>query len=523
MGSMWLACCNGSEAPRVRHEIEARDAGARLLRVDDAASLLAVAQVMAGIAAGAAVCVHDGEDAEGAIENLVRLECAETVLAFVDEADAGLIARLFFAGATEVIAVGDVCVDGDGERACAGEGPEPVLRPERASGDDLELEVPPWERAEPACEDMGEDAYARTPGDSDDKKTEGADARSVSSGPTAPDAPDRADGDEGPAARDACEAKPADGGAAEPGEDATASRPAPDAVTFSPRTGGAEVGGAPLVVAISGLGGCGKTTVVSAMAWQAAQMGLRAAVVDLDLMFGNLHNLMGVERVCDLGRLVDADGKPMCSQEMIEATAMRIAPGLTLWGPCFAPEYAELMAAPVEELIGVLRHEADVIFADTSVFWGDAVASAVSSCNRCLVVGSGSVSAETSTVRAVALATRIGVPKTRMTCLFNRFGAPGCDEERAMRFEMAVALRSRARISDGGQTVHDLLSFGKLGDLMATSNPFTRDVQTTTYGLLKELGCPLEGWEGQQQALGAQNGSRSRIKLPWKHEEGAGQ
>lgn len=259
------------------------------------------------------------------------------------------------------------------------------------------------------------------------------------------------------------------------------------------------------------------------MAWQAAQMGLRAAVVDLDLMFGNLHNLMGVERVCDLGRLVDADGKPMCSQEMIEATAMRIAPGLTLWGPCFAPEYAELMAAPVEELIGVLRHEADVIFADTSVFWGDAVASAVSSCNRCLVVGSGSVSAETSTVRAVALATRIGVPKTRMTCLFNRFGAPGCDEERAMRFEMAVALRSRARISDGGQTVHDLLSFGKLGDLMATSNPFTRDVQTTTYGLLKELGCPLEGWEGQQQALGAQNGSRSRIKLPWKHEEGAGQ
>ena len=258
------------------------------------------------------------------------------------------------------------------------------------------------------------------------------------------------------------------------------------------------------------------------MAWWAAHMGLKAAVVDLDLMFGNLCDVMGVERVCDLAGLVDAKGKPACTQEAIEATAMKIAPGLTLWGPCSLPEQAELLSLPSEQLIEALRREADVIFADTSVFWGDAAASAVSRCDRCLVVGSGGVSGGDSASRAVSLASRIGVPKTRMTSVFNRFGAPGCGEEQAMRFEMAVALRSRVRIADGGSFVGDLLSFGRLGDLMVVPGAFARDVQACTYDLLKELGCPLEAWDEQQRVQNQGDPHRPRIKLPWHKLEGGG-
>ena len=50
-------------------------------------------------------------------------------------------------------------------------------------------------------------------------------------------------------------------------------------------------GGAPLVAVISGRGGVGKTTLTAAMAFAAASMGLRAAVLDLDLMFGNMYDL----------------------------------------------------------------------------------------------------------------------------------------------------------------------------------------------------------------------------------------
>ena len=49
--------------------------------------------------------------------------------------------------------------------------------------------------------------------------------------------------------------------------------------------------GAPLVAAISGRGGVGKSTLVASLAYCSAHMGLRAAVIDADLMFGNQHEL----------------------------------------------------------------------------------------------------------------------------------------------------------------------------------------------------------------------------------------
>ena len=272
---------------------------------------------------------------------------------------------------------------------------------------------------------------------------------------------------------------------------------------------------APLVVAISGRGGCGKTTIVAAMAWCAARMGLRAAVLDLDLMFGDLYRLMGVEQAYDLGRLVRDEDSSEIPFEAIEETAMRIAPGLTVWGPCALPEHAELLGSPIETLVSVLRKEADVIFADTSVFWGDAVASTVSHCDRCLIVGSAGASSDASASRAVALAARIGVPKTRMTSLFARLGAQGCNEERAMRFEMSVGLRSHVRIADGGTSVSELLAYGKLVDVMRGSGAFVRDIQAFTQELLRELGCPLGAWDERQRMVGARDQGRSRIKLPW--------
>ena len=43
---------------------------------------------------------------------------------------------------------------------------------------------------------------------------------------------------------------------------------------------------APVICAISGSGGCGKSTIVATMAHTSSLLGLRAAVLDLDLMFG---------------------------------------------------------------------------------------------------------------------------------------------------------------------------------------------------------------------------------------------
>lgn len=276
---------------------------------------------------------------------------------------------------------------------------------------------------------------------------------------------------------------------------------------------------APLIAVVSGRGGVGKTTLVASMAACAARAGLRAAVLDLDLMFGDLPTVLGVEAFRGLETVTAHASGAALMEEDIEAAAMRIGPGLTLWGPLEAGECAELHGTTVEQLLAVLRGAADVIFADTSVFWGDAVAVAVGACDRCLVVGTGGESAGAAAKHVVQLAGRLGVPVTRMTSVFNRMGERGAGEEEAMRFEMATSLRSRFRIAAGGEEVAGMSSFGKLDALITEDSAFAKSVRTSTAEILGELGCSFDARLLDSPTAAEKDGSK--LRLPWRRKAGA--
>ena len=148
---------------------------------------------------------------------------------------------------------------------------------------------------------------------------------------------------------------------------------------------------------------------------------------------------------------------------------MRSRAGPNACGAVLGAGTADLIAGPAEQMIEMLRGLADVLFVDTSGYWGDAVAMAVGACDRCLVVGGSGAPDVASAQRAMKIAMRLGVPATRMTSVFNRLGAPGCGEDRALRFEMGVSLRSRVRIADGGDEVASMLSFGHIDRVVAGS------------------------------------------------------
>lgn len=274
---------------------------------------------------------------------------------------------------------------------------------------------------------------------------------------------------------------------------------------------------APVICAISGSGGCGKSTIVATMAHTSSLLGLRAAVLDLDLMFGNLYDLLGVDAPRDMAALIEPSAAGALAEPDIVAASMRVAPGVTLWGPVAAPEQAELMARPVELLLDVLRRESDVVFIDTSVFWGDAVAAAVAASDRCLVVGDAAVSSATSASRVIELASRVGVPRTRMSAVFNRFGARGADEDVAMRFEIACALSSKIRIADGGQDLAALMAFGRADEAVGQTSAFATSVREATREMLVELGCAVGPWS-DMVADRATRTERPRIRLPWSRE-----
>ncbi len=481
MSSIWLVCASAGRYAGVRAEIDRRDAGARLMRFTEPEGVPAAAEVLNRSASGIAISLEDLTGTESLVCGLARRGWKNAVLVMADAAESAQVARLLEAGATEVIAAGSTVPAVGANEACAqGEPhePTPTALPAEdhgpkesrveSEGDEVppysDDDVPEWEEERYAC--LVDDA---PPWDEAIQEMDDTSTKAVTD----------------------------EAGEATPGASATR---------------------APLVVAISGRGGTGKTTLVAAMAHAAAVMGLRAAVLDLDLMFGNLHEVMGAQELLDLSILHGAaPGEETMSA--VEQSAMRIAPGVTLWGPSLLPERAELLSAPVESLIEILRGEADVVFADTSTFWSDSVASAVSQCDRCLVVGQAQSAA--SAVRAVELAGRLGVAKTKMTSVFNRFGAAGNLEEQAMRFEMAVALRSRVRVPDGGDALCEMAAFGRMGEYMATESAFTKDVCALTCSTLKELGCDVSEWERVQIQREEQARGRSRVQLPWKRRQGA--
>ena len=541
MKAIWLACCACGDYGLLQQEVEGRDAGAQVLRVGDLDGLVSMARAFPSRRGAAiiAASLFDTKDVREAVARLTAEGRVSRVVVLIEALDPSDIEGLFRAGATEVIAAHSICGSGHvGEGAVDsdwGVSPEPDVFVDREPG-------APRATRGPRVDDYGkaEAEHVRRPpgplacGDVGASVPYGEDLLAVDMGyvhgVSLADGLDEVEGlvaGDGPHVDVTAESpvpplpfeQPAVpawtqhlGAAGETGTlPPTSSAPAPlaDAASTSHR--------APVICAVSGSGGCGKSTIVATMAHAASLLGLRAAVLDLDLMFGNLYDLLGADAPHDMATLIEPSVAGALAEQDVVAASMRVAPGVTLWGPVAAPERAELMARPVELLLDILRRESDVVLIDTSVFWGDAVAAAVAACDRCLVVGDAAVSSATSAARVIELASRVGVPRTRMSAVFNRFGARGADEDVAMRFEIACALSSKIRIADGGQDLAALMAFGRADEAAGQTSAFATSVREATREMLVELGCAVGPWS-DMVADRATRTERPRIRLPWSRE-----
>lgn len=541
MKAIWLACCACGDYGLLQQEVEGRDAGAQVLRVGDLDGLVSMARAFPS-RRGAAIIAASLFDTKDVRETVARLTAegrVSRVVVLIEALDPSDIEGLFRAGATEVIAAHSICGSGHvGEGAVDsdwGVSPEPDVFVDREPG-------APRATRGPRVDDYGkaEAEHVRRPpgplacGDVEASVPYGEDLLAVDMGyvhgVSLADGLDEVEGlvaGDGPHVDVTAESlvpplpfeQPAVpawtqhlGAAGETGTlPPTSSAPAPLADTASTSHR------APVICAVSGSGGCGKSTIVATMAHAASLLGLRAAVLDLDLMFGNLYDLLGADAPHDMATLIEPSVAGALAEPDVVAASMRVAPGVTLWGPVAAPERAELMARPVELLLDILRRESDVVLIDTSVFWGDAVAAAVAACDRCLVVGDAAVSSATSAARVIELASRVGVPRTRMSAVFNRFGARGADEDVAIRFEIACSLSSKIRIADGGQDLAALMAFGRADEAVGQTSAFATSVREATREMLVELGCAVGPWS-DMVADRATRTERPRIRLPWSRE-----
>lgn len=545
MKAIWLACCACGDYGLLQQEVEGRDVGAQVLRVGDLDGLVSMARAFPSRRGAAiiAASLFDTEDVRKTVARLTAEGRVSRVVVLIETLDPSDIEGLFRAGATEVIAAHSLCGNGR-----AGEGTVDSDRRMTIEPDAFVDREPGAPRATrgPRVDEYGkaEAEHGRRLRDPLAYDDAGRPAQHAGDSPAVDmgyvhgvnlaDELDEVEGFAGagePCAAASLASEPQPGQPAMPawaqrvtaaGETGMLSPasvspvPAPSAPALS-ADASVPSRRAPVVCAVSGSGGCGKSTIVATMAHTSSLLGLRAAVLDLDLMFGNLYDLLGVDAPRDMAALIEPSVAGALAEPDIVAASMRVAPGVTLWGPVAAPEQAELMARPVELLLDVLRRESDVVFIDTSVFWGDAVAAAVAASDRCLVVGDAAVSSAASASRVIELAGRVGVPRTRMSAVFNRFGARGADEDVAMRFEIACALSSKIRIADGGQDLAALMAFGRADEAVGQTSAFATSVREATREMLVELGCAVGPW-GDMVADRATRTERPRIRLPWSRE-----
>lgn len=545
MKAIWLACCACGDYGLLQREVEGRDTGAQVLRVGDLDGLVSMARAFPSRRGAAiiAASLFDTEDVRKTVARLTAEGRVSRVVVLIEALDPSDIEGLFRAGATEVIAAHSICGNGRAGEGAVDSDRRMTIEPDAFV--DREPGAPRATRG-PRVDDYGkaEAEHGRRPRNPLVYDDAGGPAQHAGDSPAVDmgyvhgvnlaDELDEVEGFAGadePCAAASLASEPQSGQPAMPAwaQRVTAagetgmlspasvspvpapSAPAPSADSSIPSRR------VPVVCAVSGSGGCGKSTIVATMAHAASLLGLRAAVLDLDLMFGNLYDLLGVDAPHDMATLIEPSAAGALAEPDIVAASMRVAPGVTLWGPVAAPEKAELMARPVELLLDVLRRESDVVFVDTSVFWGDAVAAAVAASDRCLVVGDAAVSSATSASRVIELASRVGVPRTRMSAVFNRFGARGADEDVAMRFEIACALSSKIRIADGGQDLVALMAFGRADEAVGQTSAFATSVREATREMLVELGCAVGPWS-DMVADRATRTERPRIRLPWSRE-----
>ena len=540
MKAIWLACCACGDYGLLQQEVEGRDVGAQVLRVGDLDGLVSMARAFPSRRGAAiiAASLFDTEDVRKTVARLTAEGRVSRVVVLIETLDPSDIEGLFRAGATEVIAAHSLCGNGRTGEGTVDSDRRMTIEPDAFV--DREPGAPRATRG-PRVDEYGkaEAEHGRRPRDplayddaggpvpyGDDVPAEDM---GYVHGVNLADELDEVEGFAGadePCAAASLASEPQPGQPAMPawaqrvtaaGETGTLPpTPAPPP-PMPPADAAASPHRAPVICVISGSGGCGKSTIVATMAHTSSLLGLRAAVLDLDLMFGNLYDLLGVDAPRDMAALIEPSAAGALAEPDIVAASMRVAPGVTLWGPVAAPEQAELMARPVELLLDVLRRESDVVFVDTSVFWGDAVAAAVAASDRCLVVGDAAVSSATSASRVIELASRVGVPRTRMSAVFNRFGARGADEDVAMRFEIACALSSKIHIADGGQDLAALMAFGRADEAVGQTSAFATSVREATREMLVELGCAVGPWS-DMVADRATRTERPRIRLPWSRE-----
>jgi len=226
-----------------------------------------------------------------------------------------------------------------------------------------------------------------------------------------------------------------------PAEDA-----APPAVVVEKRP----VGGRIFLV-FSGKGGIGKSLLaVNLAAALAKDTEGRTALVDLDLQFGDIGVLLGLESGRNIYQVVEAF--PNVDADFIEAL-MPKAPGdlYVLLGPQ-SPEFADLVTAEhARTILTILQAHFENVVVDTSSHLGEVTLEALERADQIVVVVDLSLPAVKEAKLALRVFQRLGITNDRIKVVLNR--ADSNSGITSTQVESSLEIKIAARLPTDIKTV----------------------------------------------------------------------
>ena len=226
-----------------------------------------------------------------------------------------------------------------------------------------------------------------------------------------------------------------------------------------------------LLTVVSGSGGAGKSTVATLAALLGARRGLRTALLDADLQFGDLAALMG-----------DAPSVPV--EEIVRTGAvsdeLREAPLVLVSAPR-ALERSEVVAASMGSVVDVLVASFDFVVANTGGGWDDVHLLLLERAAASLFLVDQRASSVRACRHALDLCLRCGIATGSFLLAVNR-----CTRHAPFTsIDVSSALDGAhvAELADGGREVEELLGAGMAQSLVEASSPLCISIE----GVLDEL------------------------------------
>lgn len=242
-----------------------------------------------------------------------------------------------------------------------------------------------------------------------------------------------------------------------------------------------EAGTGRVVGFFSGRGGVGKSAVSLMTALAARKRGLKVAIIDLDLQFGDIGFLVGREpsghfERMELSQVCACDRMPAFADDALVVIS---APDL--------PEKGESYASCVARVIGEAAKQRDMVIINTGSFWTDVHAESIRCCTHIALMMDQRATSIEACKQAIGLCSRLNVPQAAFLYLLN-----GCGRGAAFTPQdvcLALGGFEVIGIADGGLLVDELLSLGCPMELLESENAFVSSLESILDEILGSSGA----------------------------------